>query len=71
VEPFDVLAADQYAEVVTVREQASQPISVSDAQIAAICRVLKRQTRDRNTSHFSMSSTMKWSPAVAGSKMLQ
>jgi toxin FitB len=40
VEPFDVLAADQYADVVTAREHAGQTISTSDAQVAAICRVL-------------------------------
>ena len=33
VEPFDVLAADQYADVVTRREQAGQPISISVAQL--------------------------------------
>ncbi len=53
VEPFDVLAADQYADVVTRREQAGQPISISDAQIAAICRVLSATLATRNTSDFT------------------
>ena len=53
VESFDVLAADQYAEVVTAREQNGQPISVSDAQIAAICRVLNATLATRNTSDFT------------------
>ena len=53
VEPFDVLAADQYADVVTRREQAGQPISISDAQIAAICRVLSATLATRNTSDFA------------------
>ena len=53
VEPFDVLAADQYADVVTARERAGQPISVSDAQIAAICRVLNATLATRNTSDFT------------------
>ena len=53
VEPFDVLAADQYADVVTVREHAGQPISTSDAQIAAICRVLNAALATRNTSDFT------------------
>jgi toxin FitB len=52
VEPFDVLAADQYADVVTRREQAGQPISISDAQIAAICRVLSATLATRNTADF-------------------
>ena len=53
VEPFDVLAADQYADVVTTRERAGQPISISDAQIAAICRVLNATLATRNTSDFT------------------
>jgi hypothetical protein len=53
VEPFDVLAADQYADVVTAREHAGQPISTSDAQIAAICRVLNAALATRNTSDFT------------------
>jgi len=53
VQPFDVLAADQYADVVTAREHAGQPISTSDAQIAAICRVLNATLATRNTSDFT------------------
>jgi toxin FitB len=53
VEPFDVLAADQYADVVTAREHAGQPISISDAQIAAICRVLNATLATRNTPDFT------------------
>lgn len=53
VEPFDVLAADQYADVVTGRERAGHPISTSDAQIAAICRVLNATFATRNTSDFT------------------
>ena len=53
VEPFDVLAADQYANVVTARERGGRPISTSDAQIAAICRVLDAALATRNTSDFT------------------
>jgi toxin FitB len=53
VEPFDVRAADQYADVVTGREQAGQPISISNAQIAAICRVLNATLATRNTPDFT------------------
>ena len=53
VEPFDVLAADQYAAVVTGRERAGRPISISDAQVAAICRVLSATLATRNTSDFT------------------
>lgn len=53
VEPFDVLAADQYADVVAVRERLGHPISTSDAQIAAICRVLDATLATRNTFDFT------------------
>jgi predicted nucleic acid-binding protein len=53
VEPFDVLAADQYADVVAGRERAGHPISISDAQVAAICRVLNATLATRNTSDFT------------------
>ncbi len=36
--PFDVGAATQYAELVAKRERQGRPISVSDGQIAGICR---------------------------------
>lgn len=53
VEPFDVLAADQYADVVTARERAGKPIGISDAQIASICRALNATLATRNTSDFT------------------
>jgi len=53
VEPFDVLAADQYAAVVTARERAGRPISTSDAQIAAICRANDARLATRNTPDFT------------------
>ena len=53
VEPLDVLAAEQYADVVTTRERAGQPISISDAQIATICRALHATLATRNTSDFA------------------
>ena len=53
VEAFDVLAAEQYADVVTTRERAGLPISMSDAQIAAICRVLNATLATRNTADFT------------------
>lgn len=53
VEAFDVLAAEQYADVVTTRERAGRPIGTSDAQIAAICRVLNATLATRNTADFT------------------
>lgn len=50
---FDLDAAGQYADVVTQREQAGTPISVLDAQIAAICRTHGAALATRNTADFS------------------
>lgn len=36
--PFDNLAASHYAELAAAREMAGKPISMADAQIAAICK---------------------------------
>jgi predicted nucleic acid-binding protein len=69
VEPFDVLAADQYADVVTTREHAGQPISTSDAQIAAICRVRNATLATRNTADFTgigVDLIDPWKAAVEG-----
>ena len=52
VEPFDVRAVDKYAEVVVERELRGEPISKSDAQIAAICRVHEAVLATRNTADF-------------------
>jgi len=52
VEPFDVAAAEQYAVVVTDRERLGRPISVADAQIAAICRVRQATLATRYTKDF-------------------
>jgi predicted nucleic acid-binding protein len=53
VEPFDALAADQYADVVSARERTGKPIGISDAQIASICRVLNATLATRNTADFT------------------
>ena len=49
---FDDLAAAQYAEVVASREAAGLPISMADAQIAAICRARDARCATRNTKDF-------------------
>lgn len=50
--PFDLAAAEVYAIVVTDREKLGRPISVADAQIAAICRSHQAALATRNTSDF-------------------
>jgi len=52
VEPFDVLAAEQYAIVVSERDRRGRPITSADAQIAGICRSRNATLATRNTKDF-------------------
>lgn len=52
VEPFDAPAAAHYAAIVSDRERAGRPMTVADAQIAAICRKLRAVLATRNTADF-------------------
>ncbi len=52
VAPFDVVTADHYAIVVATREEQGRPITVADAQIAAICRQHDATLATRNTADF-------------------
>jgi predicted nucleic acid-binding protein len=49
---FDQLAAIEYADIVIQREWMGTPISMPDAQIAAICRVSSADFATRNTKDF-------------------
>ncbi|GAA3790054.1 type II toxin-antitoxin system VapC family toxin [Amycolatopsis tucumanensis] len=51
--PFDDAAAEQYAGIVAGRERAGRPISMADAQIAAICRCYGAPLATRNVEDFS------------------
>ena len=57
--PFDYDAASAYALVVTERNRAGHPISVEDAQIAAIARTAGLTLATRNTKDFSGISELK------------
>jgi toxin FitB len=50
--PFDGAAALHYGELVAAREHAGRPISVADAQIAAICRYHGAALATRNRRDF-------------------
>jgi predicted nucleic acid-binding protein len=52
VEPFDVTAAGHYAALVSDRDTAGRPITVADAQIAAIARKLRATLATRNIDDF-------------------
>ena len=51
--PFDSHAATHYADIVTERRSIGRPISVEDAQIAAIARSNALAIATRNTKDFS------------------
>lgn len=51
--PFDYEAANEYARIVVERNQQGLPISVEDAQIAAIAKTGELTLATRNTKDFS------------------
>jgi hypothetical protein len=51
--PFDGDAASHYAQIVTARETRGLPISMPDAQIAAICRLYSADLVTRNVKDFA------------------
>ncbi|WP_158843171.1 type II toxin-antitoxin system VapC family toxin [Saccharothrix deserti] len=50
--PFDSVAADYYGEIAATREANGHPISMADAQIAAICRHYAACLATRNIKDF-------------------
>jgi predicted nucleic acid-binding protein len=51
--PFDGVAAVHYADIVVERERIGRPISMADAQIAAICRSHGAAVATRNVDDFA------------------
>lgn len=51
---FDAAAAQRYGGVVASRERSGHPISIADAQIAAICLCHDATLATRNTDDFAM-----------------
>lgn len=49
---FDGIAAIEYADIVLQREKSGRPISMPDAQIASICRVIGSALATRNIKDF-------------------
>ena len=50
---FDGVAAAHYADLVVARERSGRPISMADAQIAAICRSHGATVATRNVDDFA------------------
>ena len=50
--PFDETAAAHHGDIAAAREHGGRPISVADAQIAAICRSHDSMLATRNVSDF-------------------
>ena len=51
--PFDATAAAHYADIVATRERVGRPVSMADAQIAAICRTWRSGLATRNVTDFA------------------
>ena len=51
--PYDAAAAEHYAPIVSSRTRAGRPISVEDAQVAAIARSAGLALATRNTKDFA------------------
>jgi predicted nucleic acid-binding protein len=51
--PFDGVAAGYHGEIAAAREQQGRPMSMADAQIAAICRRFTACLATRNTKDFA------------------
>ncbi|WP_449278209.1 PIN domain-containing protein [Leucobacter sp. GX24907] len=49
---FDDAAAEHYADIVVARERSGLPITMADAQIAAICRSRRATCATRNAKDF-------------------
>lgn len=62
---FDEAAAAEYADVLVARERAGLPISMADAQIAAICRVHRAVCATRNTRDFAQTGVELVDPWLA------
>ena len=64
--PFDVAAAAHYAELAAERDRNGRPISVSDGQIAAICRCHGAALATRNVRDFDATGVSVRDPWSAG-----
>lgn len=64
--PFDTAAASAYGELVSQREDAGSPISIPDAQIAAICLTVGIPLATRNTDDFAGLHVALINPWAAG-----
>lgn len=65
---FDVHAAVEYAALVVEREAAGLPITMADAQIAAICRARECALATRNVSDFEVTGIQVVNPWTAGGR---
>lgn len=51
--PFDATSAAHYAQIAAERERSGRPITMADAQIAAICRTWSARLATRNVDDFA------------------
>lgn len=61
---FDDAAAEHYADIVVARERSGLPITMADAQIAAICRSRQASCATRNTKDFADTGVELFNPWI-------
>jgi predicted nucleic acid-binding protein len=66
--PFDAPAATHYAEIVAARECAGRPISMVDAQFAAICRNWSAGLATRSVDDFADTGVNEMNPWDAATR---
>lgn len=62
---FDDAAAEHYADIVVARERSGLPITMADAQIAAICRSRQASCPTRNTKGLADTGVELLNPWIA------
>lgn len=60
--PLDARAARRYADIVVRRERVGTPITMADAQIAAICAAQEATLATRNTEDFEATGVTLFNP---------
>jgi toxin FitB len=63
---FDEPAARRYPDIVATRDRLGRPVSVADAQIAAICRAAGAALATRNTDDFEGTEVQLVNPWTLG-----
>lgn len=64
--PFDIVAAEHYADLAAERDRSGRPLGVADGQIAAVCRRHRATLATRNVRDFEGTGIELVDPWAAG-----